>query len=65
MPPSRVMCPGSRNSTARHADGNCSHHGQRIIAALERHNGRRGAAAEELGISRSTLWRKLYAHRLR
>jgi two-component system, NtrC family, response regulator AtoC len=38
---------------------------QRIIAALERHNGRRGAAAKELGISRSTLWRKLYAHRLR
>jgi len=28
-------------------------------------NGRRTAAAAELGISRSTLWRKLYAHRLR
>jgi transcriptional regulator with PAS, ATPase and Fis domain len=38
---------------------------ERIVAALSRHNGRRGAAAGELGISRSTLWRKLYAHRLR
>jgi two-component system, NtrC family, response regulator AtoC len=37
----------------------------RIVAALERHNGRRGAAAVELGMSRSTLWRKLYAHHLR
>jgi len=38
---------------------------QRIVAALSRHNGRKGEAAKELGMSRSTLWRKLYAHRLR
>ena len=38
---------------------------ERIIAALTRHNGRKGEAAKELGMSRSTLWRKLYAHRLR
>jgi transcriptional regulator with PAS, ATPase and Fis domain len=38
---------------------------ERIVAALARHNGRRGLAAAELGVSRSTLWRKLYAHRLR
>src|SRR5207249_11645327 len=25
-PPSRVMYPGGGNATARHADGNCSHH---------------------------------------
>jgi len=38
---------------------------ERMLAALTRHNGRRAAAAAELGISRSTLWRRLYAHRLR
>jgi two-component system, NtrC family, response regulator AtoC len=37
----------------------------RILATLLRHNGRRSAAAAELGMSRSTLWRKLAAHRLR
>jgi len=37
---------------------------ERIVAALARHNGRKGVAARELGMSRSTLWRKLYAHRL-
>ena len=36
-----------------------------LLAALAKHNGRRGAAAAELGISRSTLWRRLYAYRLR
>src|SRR5207302_364108 len=38
---------------------------ERILTALTRHNGRRAAAAADLGISRSTLWRKLYAYRLR
>ena len=37
----------------------------RILAALARHHGRKAAAAADLGISRTTLWRKLYAHRLR
>ena len=37
----------------------------RMLAALGRHNGRKAAAAAELGISRSTLWRRLYAYRLR
>lgn len=36
----------------------------RILAALARHGGRRAAAAQELGCSRSTLWRRLYRHRL-
>lgn len=36
-----------------------------IIAALNKHHGRKTAAAKELGVSRSTLWRKLYEHRLR
>ena len=38
---------------------------ERIVAALTRQNGRKGAAAKELGMSRSTLWRKLHVHRLR
>ncbi len=38
---------------------------QRLIAALEKHNGARGPAAAELGVSRSTLWRKLREHHLR
>jgi two-component system response regulator AtoC len=37
---------------------------ERIVAALAKHRGRKAAAAAALGISRSTLWRKLYAHRL-
>ena len=37
---------------------------ERIVAALAQHHGRKAAAAAELGISRSTLWRKLYEHRL-
>jgi transcriptional regulator with PAS, ATPase and Fis domain len=37
----------------------------RILATLLRHNGRRSTAAAELGMSRSTLWRKLALHRLR
>jgi transcriptional regulator with PAS, ATPase and Fis domain len=37
---------------------------QQILSARARHGGRRGAAAADLGISRSTLWRKLSSHRL-
>jgi len=36
----------------------------RIIEALDEAGGRKGAAAALLGISRSTLWRKLREHRL-
>jgi transcriptional regulator with PAS, ATPase and Fis domain len=38
---------------------------ERILTALTKHRGRKAAAAAELGISRSTLWRKLYEHHLR
>jgi two-component system response regulator AtoC len=38
---------------------------ERIVAALAKHRGRKAAAAAELGVSRSTLWRKLYEHHLR
>lgn len=37
---------------------------ERIVAALTKHRGRKAQTATELGISRSTLWRKLYEHRL-
>ena len=37
---------------------------RRIQDALDRAGGRKGVAAEMLGISRSTLWRKLREHRL-
>jgi transcriptional regulator with PAS, ATPase and Fis domain len=37
---------------------------QRIVAALLRHHGRRADAAQDLGISRSTLWRKLARHNI-
>ncbi len=36
----------------------------RILAALARTNGKKGPAAEALGMSRSTLWRKIREHRL-
>ena len=38
---------------------------EQIVAALAKHHGRKAVAAAELGISRSTLWRKLYEHHLR
>ena len=38
---------------------------ERLLKVLAKHKGRRAAAASELGISRSTLWRRLYAHNLR
>jgi two-component system response regulator AtoC len=34
----------------------------RLLAALAQHRGRKGAAATALGMSRSTLWRKLSMH---
>jgi two-component system response regulator AtoC len=37
---------------------------QRIVDALREAQGRKSEAAERLGISRSTLWRKLREHRL-
>ena len=37
---------------------------ERIMDALRAHGGRKGKAAEELGMSRSTLWRKLREHGL-
>lgn len=36
----------------------------RILGALARHGGRKAAAAADLGMSRQTLWRKLYVHGL-
>jgi transcriptional regulator with PAS, ATPase and Fis domain len=38
---------------------------ERLRAVLNKHKGRKAAAAAELGISRSTLWRKLYQYNLR
>ena len=40
-------------------------HRERLLKALAKHKGRRAAAAEELGISRSTLWRWLSVYNLR
>jgi transcriptional regulator with PAS, ATPase and Fis domain len=37
---------------------------ERIVAALGKHKGRKTHAAAELGVSRSTLWRKLRDHHL-
>jgi DNA-binding NtrC family response regulator len=37
---------------------------ERILAVLTRHSGRRGPAAQDLGMSRSTLWRKIREHHL-
>jgi two-component system response regulator AtoC len=37
---------------------------ERLVAALQKHNGSKGAAAAELGMSRSTLWRKMREHHL-
>jgi transcriptional regulator with PAS, ATPase and Fis domain len=38
---------------------------QQIVGALLKHHGRKAETARELGMSRSTLWRKLAEHRLR
>jgi len=38
---------------------------ERMLRVLTKHKGRKAAAAAELGISRSTLWRRLYAYHLR
>jgi transcriptional regulator with PAS, ATPase and Fis domain len=38
---------------------------ERLAAAMAKHEGRVGTAAAELGISRQTLWRKLYAYGLK
>jgi two-component system, NtrC family, response regulator AtoC len=37
---------------------------QRVLSVLMKHQGRRARAAKELGVSRSTLWRKLREHHL-
>ncbi len=37
---------------------------ERLVGALRKTGGKRGDAARELGMSRSTLWRKLREHRL-
>jgi transcriptional regulator with PAS, ATPase and Fis domain len=46
--------PGGRRAPARR-----ERERERILRALDAHRGRKGAAAEALGMSRSTLWRKL------
>jgi transcriptional regulator of acetoin/glycerol metabolism len=37
---------------------------QRILTVLRRHNGHRSRSARELGINRTTLWRKIKRHGL-
>ena len=53
-----------RPAEHRPAGGPESEERARILAALAKHGGRKAAAAAELGISRQTLWRKLYVHGL-
>jgi len=37
---------------------------ERILKALENNNGKKALAAQELGMSRATLWRKMREHRI-
>lgn len=53
---------GGKNPTAACHD--MEHERMRIIEALNRHGGRRREAAEDLGISRKTLWEKMKKHEL-
>ncbi len=58
--PSDVKDWARRHPTIQPATGSLAmEEAARIQSALERHNGNKVAAAKELGISRTTLWRKI------
>jgi transcriptional regulator of acetoin/glycerol metabolism len=54
------------SETSRFASGPLEHaEAAAIREALERHHGNRTHAAQDLGVSRNTLWRKMKRHGIR
>lgn len=53
------VAPDAAMDTAPDGPGSSATEWERLVSALERHRWNRNRAAESLGISRSTLWRRL------
>ncbi len=61
-----VSAPDGLRKTACRADAqSCDIETEQLLAALEKHHWNRAAAAKALGVSRSTLWRRMREHDLR
>jgi two-component system response regulator AtoC len=63
-PPPRVISPEPSTSGGPVAEGEAAERA-RIVEALRRTGGRKGEAAQLLGVDRSTLWRKLRELKIR
>ena len=62
----RSTCPSTSSPRPSSRPSPCRHDTEKqvIEEALRRHHGNRSAAASELGMHRSTLWRKLKTYRI-
>lgn len=59
-PPGENLAPATLSpTTLPSADSETKRADRELLAALERHAGHKGRAAQSLGISRATLWRRL------
>jgi transcriptional regulator of acetoin/glycerol metabolism len=58
----QVQQPGAAPTPAAPSEEPDSREARRILAALEKTGGHRGNTARELGMERTTLWRKMKKH---